>query len=413
MTTLIDARPSGLSSAEASIAALPGAKPHEKRSLIGLDRAELAEALTSIGVADKQARMRAGQLWNWLYLRGVDHFAGMSNISKSLREDLDAEFSIARPEIAEEQVSNDGTRKWLLRFPPRGAGQPVDVETVYIPEEGRGTLCVSSQVGCTLTCTFCHTGTQRLVRNLTSEEILAQILVARDRLGDFPNRETPQGAVVPREGRYISNVVMMGMGEPLYNFDNVKKALLITSDGEGLGLSKRRITLSTSGVVPLIPPTGAEIGVMLAISLHAVNDDLRDELVPINKKYPLKDLLQACRAYPGLSNARRITFEYVMLKGVNDAPSDARELVRLLKGIPAKINLIPFNPWPGSAYECSDWETIETFADIVNRAGYASPIRTPRGRDILAACGQLKSETERLRIRDRQAAEATAAGMSA
>ncbi|MEP1113139.1 MAG: 23S rRNA (adenine(2503)-C(2))-methyltransferase RlmN, partial [Nitratireductor sp.] len=291
-------------------------------------------------------------------------------------------------------------------FPPRGAGRPVEVETVYIPEQGRGTLCISSQVGCTLTCSFCHTGTQKLVRNLTAEEILSQLLTARDRLGDFPQRETPMGAIVPAEGRKISNIVMMGMGEPLYNFDHVKKALLIASDGDGLSLSKRRITLSTSGVVPEIYRTGEEIGVMLAISLHAVRDDLRDMLVPINKKYPLKALLEACRNYPGLSNARRITFEYVMLRDVNDSLADAKELVRLLRGIPAKINLIPFNPWPGSNYQCSDWETIETFADYVNQAGYASPIRTPRGRDILAACGQLKSESERMKKSERLALEA-------
>ncbi len=293
-------------------------------------------------------------------------------------------------------------------FSPRGAGRPVEIETVYIPEEGRGTLCVSSQVGCTLTCTFCHTGTQKMVRNLTSEEILSQILIARDRLGDFPDAATPQGAIVPSEGRLVTNVVMMGMGEPLYNFDNVKQALLIASDGDGLSLSKRRITLSTSGVVPEIARTGDEIGCMLAISLHAVRDDLRDVLVPINKKWPIQELLEACRRYPGLSNAKRITFEYVMLKGVNDSDADARELVRLLSGIPAKINLIPFNPWPGSDYECSDWERIEEFADIVNRAGYASPIRTPRGRDIFAACGQLKSASERMRKKDRDALEGAA-----
>ena len=302
-------------------------------------------------------------------------------------------IALGRPEIVTEQVSEDGTRKWLLRFPPRGAGRPVEVETVYIPEEGRGTLCLSSQVGCTLSCSFCHTGTQKLVRNLTAEEIVGQILLARDRLGDHPGDTPTAGAAVPGTGRLVSNIVMMGMGEPLYNFDNVKDALLIAGDGEGIGLSRRRITLSTSGVVPMIPRAGDEIGVMLAISLHAVRDDLRDELVPLNRKYPIAELLAACRAYPGLSNARRITFEYVMLKGVNDTPADARELVRLLAGIPAKINLIPFNPWPGTDYACSDWDSIERFADIVNRAGYASPIRTPRGRDILAACGQLKSET--------------------
>ncbi len=378
----------------------------ERPSLVGMDRTELSAVLSEVGVPERQVRMRSRQLWHWLYVRGVSDFSDMRNISKDLRATLQDRYAIGRPEIVEEQVSADGTRKWLLRFPPRGAGRPVEIETVYIPEEGRGTLCVSSQVGCTLTCSFCHTGTQKLVRNLTAEEILSQLLTARDRLGDFPDRDTPDGAVLPADGRKVSNVVMMGMGEPLYNFDEVKKALLIASDGDGLSLSKRRITLSTSGVVPEIARAGAEIGVMLAISLHAVRDDLRDMLVPINRKYPLKDLLDACRAYPGLSNARRITFEYVMLKDVNDSLADAKELVRLLGGIPAKINLIPFNPWPGSNYQCSDWETIEKFADYVNQAGYASPIRTPRGRDILAACGQLKSESERLRKSERLALEA-------
>jgi 23S rRNA (adenine2503-C2)-methyltransferase len=377
-----------------------------RQSLIGLPREELARTLTEAGIAPRQARMRASQLWHWLYVRGVSDFSQMANISKELRAELDSKFTIARPEVTAEQVSEDGTRKWLIRFPSRGAGKPVEVETVYIPEEGRGTLCVSSQVGCTLTCSFCHTGTQKLVRNLTAEEILSQLLVARDRLGDFPDAQTPQGAIVPSEGRKVSNMVMMGMGEPLYNFEAVRDALLIATDGDGLSLSKRRVTLSTSGVVPFIPEAGKQIGCMLAISLHAVTDELRDELVPINKKYPLKELMQACREYPGLSNARRITFEYVMLKGVNDSLSDAKELVRLLKGIPAKINLIPFNPWPGSNYECSDWETIERFADFINDNGYASPIRTPRGRDILAACGQLKSESERMRKVDRLALEA-------
>ncbi|GHC74121.1 23S rRNA (adenine(2503)-C(2))-methyltransferase RlmN [Limoniibacter endophyticus] len=383
------------------------AAAEQKLSLIGMTREEMAEALVEAGlVTSKQARMRVQQLWHWLYVRGVSDFSHMFNISKDLRSGLDQKFTIARPEIVLEQVSNDGTRKWLLRFPPRGAGRPVEIETVYIPEEGRGTLCVSSQVGCTLTCSFCHTGTQKLVRNLTSEEILAQIMVARDYLGDFPDRDTPSGAIVPLEGRKISNIVMMGMGEPLYNFEAVKKALIIASDGDGLSLSKRRITLSTSGVVPEIYKTGEEIGVMLAISLHAVRDELRDLLVPINKKYPLEKLMQACRDYPGLSNARRITFEYVMLKDVNDSLDDAKRLVQLLKGIPAKINLIPFNPWPGTNYQCSDWEQIERFADYVNNAGYASPIRTPRGRDILAACGQLKSASERMKKTDRLAFEA-------
>lgn len=385
-------------------AVVPKTSPEaEKPNLVGLSREEIGEALVAIGIPQKQVRMRTAQLWHWLYIRGVSDFAMMTNVAKDLRSKLDAHFSIARPEIVSELISVDGTRKWLFRFPPRGAGRPVEVETVYIPEEGRGTLCVSSQVGCTLTCTFCHTGTQKLVRNLTSEEILSQILMARDRLGDFPNATALEGAAVPSEGRLVSNVVMMGMGEPLYNFENVKKALLIASDGDGLSLSKRRITLSTSGVVPEITRTGAEIGCMLAISLHAVRDELRDVLVPINKKWPLKDLLDACRTYPGLSNAKRITFEYVMLKGVNDSNKDALDLVRLLKGIPAKINLIPFNPWPGSDYECSDWDRIEEFSDIVNRAGYASPIRTPRGRDIFAACGQLKSASERMRKKDREA----------
>lgn len=378
----------------------------QKPPLIGLLQADLARQLSVVDIPERQTRMRASQIWHWLYVRGASDFASMSNISKDLRARLDSHFTIARPEITSEQISGDGTRKWLMRFPSRGAGRPVEVETVYIPEEGRGTLCVSSQVGCTLTCSFCHTGTQKLVRNLGADEILAQFLVARDRLGDFPAADTPQGAIVPASGRKITNLVMMGMGEPLYNFDAVKDALLIAADGNGLSLSRRRITLSTSGVVPFIERTGAEIGCMLAISLHAVTDELRDELVPINKKYPLAELLQACRKYPGANNARRITFEYVMLKGVNDSLGDAKELVRLLKGIPAKINLIPFNPWPGSNYQCSTWEQIEKFANFINDNGYASPIRTPRGRDILAACGQLKSESERLRKTDRLALEA-------
>jgi 23S rRNA (adenine2503-C2)-methyltransferase len=377
-----------------------------KPSLVGLTREMMADALREKGVPEKQVRMRVSQLWHWLYIRGVSEFDAMTNVAKDMREMLKAHFTISRPEIVEEQVSNDGTRKWLLRFPPRGAGRPVEVETVYIPEEGRGTLCISSQVGCSLTCSFCHTGTQRLVRNLTAEEILGQLLLARDRLGDFPGVDTPPGAFVPTGERKITNIVMMGMGEPLYNFENVKTALLIASDGDGLSLSKRRITLSTSGVVPEIYRTGEEIGVMLAISLHAVRDELRDMLVPINKKYPLKELLEACRKYPSLSNARRITFEYVMLKDVNDSLEDAKLLVQLLKGIPAKINLIPFNPWPGTNYQCSDWAQIERFADFINQAGYASPIRTPRGRDILAACGQLKSESERMRKTERLAFEA-------
>ncbi|ANG95036.1 MULTISPECIES: 23S rRNA (adenine(2503)-C(2))-methyltransferase RlmN [Brucella] len=382
------------------------ANMEQKPSLIGMSREEMADELIKVGVLPKQVKMRIAQLWHWLYVRGVSDFADMRNISKDLRALLAQHFTIARPEVVEEQISQDGTRKWLFRFPPRGAGRPVEIECVYIPEEGRGTLCISSQVGCTLTCSFCHTGTQKLVRNLTSEEILAQLLTARDRLGDFPDTDTPDGAIVPAEGRKVTNIVMMGMGEPLYNFEEVKKALLIASDGDGLALSKRRITLSTSGVVPEIYRTGEEIGVMLAISLHAVRDELRDLLVPINKKYPLEQLIKACREYPGLSNAKRITFEYVMLKDINDSMEDAKLLVKLLRGIPAKINLIPFNPWPGTNYQCSDWEHIERFADYVNAAGYASPIRTPRGRDILAACGQLKSESERMRKTERLALEA-------
>jgi len=378
----------------------------DKLNLIGLDRSELCAALIAAGVPEKQSRMRASQLWQWIYWYGHQNFSAMSNIAKPLRVLLESKFTLARPELVEEQSSEDGTRKWLFRFPPRGAGRPVEVETVYIPESDRGTLCLSSQVGCTLTCTFCHTGTQKLVRNLTAEEILMQLIVARDRLGDFPDKQAEGVGFVPDGDRKVTNIVMMDMGEPLYNFEHVKKALLIASDNEGLSLSKRRITLSTSGVVPGIERTGSEIGCMLAISLHATNDQLRDEIVPINKKYPIAQLLEACRNYPGVSNARRITFEYVMLKGVNDSLNDAKELVQLLKGIPVKINLIPFNPWPGSNYECSDWDQIERFSDFVNANGYASPIRTPRGRDILAACGQLKSESERLRIKERQALNA-------
>jgi len=380
-----------------------------KPSLVGMTREGLAAALVAIGIPERQVNMRAGQIWNWVYLRGVTDFAAMTNVSKELRGALASAYSLTRPEIVTEQISEDGTRKWLLRFPPRGAGRPVEIETVYIPEENRGTLCLSSQVGCTLSCTFCHTGTQKLVRNLTAEEIVGQILLARDRLNDHARTPAPQSDAVPST-RLVSNIVMMGMGEPLYNFENVKDALLIAADGDGIGLSRRRITLSTSGVVPMITRAGEEINVMLAVSLHAVRDELRDELVPLNKKYPIGMLLEACRAYPGVSNARRITFEYVMLKGVNDTLADARELVRLLAGIPAKINLIPFNPWPGNKYECSEWGQIERFADVVNRAGYASPIRTPRGRDILAACGQLKSDSERMRIRERMALEAMIAG---
>ncbi|EGP09492.1 ribosomal RNA large subunit methyltransferase N [Bradyrhizobiaceae bacterium SG-6C] len=376
--------------------------PPAKPSLVGLSRAELSERLGEVGVPEKQRKMRAQQLWHWMYVRGAQTFADMTNVSKDMRAELEKHFTVDRPEVVTEQISNDGTRKWLLRLPGDGVGRAHEVECVYIPETDRGTLCVSSQVGCTLNCSFCHTGTQRLVRNLTAGEIVGQIMVARDRLNDWIDRETPNG------NRLVTNIVMMGMGEPLYNFDAVRDALLIVSDNEGIGISRRRITLSTSGVVPNIARTGDEIGVMLAISLHAVRDELRNELVPLNRKYPIKELLEACRAYPGSSNSRRITFEYVMLKGVNDSLDDARLLVKLLKGIPAKINLIPFNPWPGSKYECSDWEQIEKFSEYVFNAGYSSPVRTPRGRDILAACGQLKSETEKLSARERQALRAMA-----
>jgi 23S rRNA (adenine2503-C2)-methyltransferase len=372
-------------------------------SLVGRTRTGLSEALAEIGVPEKERRMRVGQLWNWIYHYGVRDFSAMTTIGKGLRAALAERFTLDLPEVTAEQVSTDGTRKWLLRMAPTGPRERgAEIECVYIPEVDRGTLCVSSQVGCTLTCTFCHTGTQRLVRNLTTEEIVAQLMVARDRLGDFPGRSAPGGAFVPNDGgRFVSNIVFMGMGEPLYNFDGVRDAIDVISDNEGLSLGRRRITVSTSGVVPQIGPLGDAMGTMLAISLHAVRDDLRDELVPLNKKYPIAELMEACRTYPGLSNAKRITFEYVMLKGVNDSDAEARDLVRLLKGIPAKINLIPFNPWPGTKYECSDWDRIERFSEIVFRAGYASPVRTPRGRDILAACGQLKSETEKLSARAR------------
>lgn len=375
--------------------------PPARPSLIGLSRTELADRLGEIGVAPAQRKMRVQQLWHWLYFRGAQTFDDMTSVSKGIRAELAQRFTVDRPEVVAEQISNDGTRKWLLRLP---SGDNVEraheVECVYIPETDRGTLCVSSQVGCTLNCSFCHTGTQRLVRNLTAGEIVGQVMVARDRLNDWADREDGT--------RRVTNIVMMGMGEPLYNFDAVRDALLIVGDNEGIGISRRRITLSTSGVVPNIVRAGEEIGVMLAISLHAVRDELRNELVPLNRKYPIAELLQACRDYPGASNARRITFEYVMLKGVNDSLDDAKLLVKLLKGVHAKINLIPFNPWPGTAYECSDWDQIEKFSEYIFNAGYSSPVRTPRGRDILAACGQLKSETEKLSVRERQALRAMA-----
>jgi 23S rRNA (adenine2503-C2)-methyltransferase len=391
----------------------PGALAGEaKTSLAGLSREGLRLALAAIGVPEKQQRMRVGQLWSWIYVRGVRDFAAMTDVSKDLRTALAARYSLDRPEIVSEQVSADGTRKWLLRLARQGHEmKPPEVETVYIPESDRGTLCVSSQVGCTLNCTFCHTGTQRLVRNLTAQEIVGQVLLARDRIGDWPGAVAPgDGRMLPDTDRMITNMVLMGMGEPLYNFDNVREAIEAAADGEGLSLSKRRITLSTSGVVPEIGRWGEEAGTMLAISLHATNDGLRDELVPINRKWPIAELLEACRNYPGLSNARRITFEYVMLKDVNDSLEDARALVRLLAGIPAKINLIPFNSWPGAAYECSDWAQIERFAEIVNKAGYASPVRTPRGRDILAACGQLRSASVKRKASERASSPAAPIG---
>jgi 23S rRNA (adenine2503-C2)-methyltransferase len=363
-----------------------------KPSLLGLTRESLKRALAGMGVEQKHLSMRASQLWNGIYVQGATDFGAMTTLAKSFRGELGEAFSLQRPEIITAQVSADGTRKWLIRF-----GPGIEVETVFIPDEDRGTLCISSQVGCTLNCRFCHTGTQKLVRNLTTEEIVAQIMIARDDLREWPR------AGRNAEERQITNVVMMGMGEPLYNFENVRDALAIVSDGEGLSVSKRRITLSTAGVVPMIPRAGEEIGSMLAISLHAARDEVRDAIVPLNKKYPIKELLDACRAYPGLSNARRITFEYVMLKGVNDSMADAKELVKVIRGIPAKINLIPFNPWPGAPYGCSEWERIEEFGEFVNRAGYASPIRTPRGRDIMAACGQLKSESVKQRASERMA----------
>jgi len=382
----------------------------KKPSLAGLGRVALAEALAAVGVPADELRMRVSQLWHWIYFRGVRDFSEMTSVSKTLRATLAQRYTLARPEVVVEQVSSDGTRKWLLRVAAENPGEkPYEIETVYIPEADRGTLCVSSQIGCTLTCTFCHTGTQRLVRNLSAAEIVGQLMVARDQIGEWPGAARPEEAILPTEGaRMISNIVFMGMGEPLYNFDNVKTAIETIADGDGLSIGKRRITVSTSGVVPMIEPLGREAGTMLAVSLHAARDELREELVPLNKKYPIAELLEACRNYPGVSNAKRITFEYVMLKGVNDTPADAKALVKLLKGIPAKINLIPFNPWPGTKYECSDWETIERFSEIVFTAGYASPVRTPRGRDILAACGQLKSETQKLSARERMALRAMA-----
>jgi len=354
-------------------------------NITGLTREGLMQALIDSGVVEpRKAKMRMQQVWRWVHHYGFTDFDLMTDIAKEQRALFKEKFTLQRPEIVERQISNDGTRKYLIRMAPG-----IEVESVYIPSVGRaGALCVSSQVGCTLNCSFCHTGTQKLVRNLTTAEIVAQVQVARDDLGEWPS---------PKEDRQLSNIVFMGMGEPLYNLDNVADAIDIISDGEGIAISRRRITVSTSGVVPELEALGNRTQAMLAISLHATNDPLRDVLVPLNKKYNIEQLMAAIRAYPGLSNARRVTFEYVMLKGINDTPAEARALLRLLKGIPAKINLIPFNPWPGTDYQCSSWKEIEAFAAILNKAGYASPIRTPRGRDILAACGQLKSESEKKR----------------
>jgi len=371
-------------------------------NLIGLTRPALAEALRAVGVPDKQVKMRVGQVWQWLYHWGVRDFGAMTNLSKDFRATLAENFTIALPEVVSRQVSSDGTRKYLVRI----AGGH-EVEVVYIPETDRGTLCISSQVGCTLTCSFCHTGTQKLVRNLTAAEIVGQIMLARDDLGEWPQPGTGTGDSGPR---LLSNVVLMGMGEPLYNFDNVRDAMKIAMDGEGIALSRRRITLSTSGVVPEIAKTAEEIGCLLAVSFHATTDEVRDTLVPINKRWNIETLLNALREYPKLSNSERITFEYVMLKDVNDSDADARRLVKLISGIPAKINLIPFNEWPGAPYQRSDWARIEAFADIIYKAGYASPIRTPRGEDIMAACGQLKSATERARKSRAQIAAETGQG---
>lgn len=356
-------------------------------NLVGLTRVGLKDALISAGTPQNQANMRVGQVWQWIYEKGVRDFDLMTNLAKPYRTLLKEQFVLEVPEVVTKQVSEDGTRKYLMRI--EGGHE---VETVYIPEADRGTLCISSQVGCTLTCSFCHTGTQRLVRNLTASEIVGQILVARDDLGEWPIPGAPKN-----ETRLLSNIVLMGMGEPLYNFDNVRDAMKIAMDPEGISLSRRRITLSTSGVVPEIAKTAQEIGCLLAVSFHATTDEVRDRLVPINKKWNIMALLEALRAYPKLSNSERITFEYVMLKDVNDSDADAKRLIKLIQGIPAKINLIPFNEWPGAPYQRSDWKRIKAFADIIYKAGYASPIRTPRGEDIMAACGQLKSASEKIR----------------
>ena len=362
-----------------------------RSELVGLPKDAIRASFESAGLEPRQAKLRAKQVWHWIYNRGITDFAAMSDIAKPQRGWFAERFVISRPEVVEAQVSSDGTRKWLLK-----THDGHDFEMVFIPDAHRGTLCVSSQVGCTLNCRFCHTGTMQLVRNLESAEIVGQVMLARDALGEWPSQP---------EGRMLTNIVMMGMGEPLYNFDNVRDALKIVMDGDGLGLSRRRITLSTSGVVPMMARAGEEIGVNLAVSLHAVTKEIRDEIVPLNRKYGIEQLLEACAAYPGANNARRITFEYVMLKGKNDSDEHARELVRLIRRyrLPAKVNLIPFNPWPGAPYECSTGERIEAFSNIVFGAGISAPVRTPRGRDIDAACGQLKTAAERKR-RSREAA---------
>ncbi|RMH43439.1 MAG: 23S rRNA (adenine(2503)-C(2))-methyltransferase RlmN [Alphaproteobacteria bacterium] len=367
---------------------VPRRLPDGPTNLVGLTRDALAQALAAVGTPERQLRMRVAQIWQWIYQKGVRDFDAMTNLAKDYRRLLAENFVIEVPEVVSRHVSADGTRKYLVRI----AGGH-EVETVYIPEEDRGTLCISSQVGCTLTCSFCHTGTQKLVRNLTAGEIVGQIMLARDDLDDWPR----PGEGMGERPRLVSNIVLMGMGEPLYNFENVRDAMKIAMDGEGISLSRRRITLSTSGVVPMIARTAEEIGCMLAVSFHATTDEVRDRLVPINRKWNIATLLEALRAYPRLSNSERITFEYVMLKDVNDTDEDARRLIQLIRGIPAKINLIPFNEWPGAPYQRSDWDRIERFADIIYKAGYAAPIRTPRGEDIMAACGQLKSATERAR----------------
>lgn len=369
--------------------------PLTKTNLAGLGFEDLRAELIERGVEPKKVNMRTRQLWRWVYHYGVQSFDGMTDIAKEQRAEFANWFALERPEITEALVSVDGTRKWLIEYGPN-----TEAETVFIPDVGRaGALCVSSQVGCTLNCSFCHTGTQKLVRNLTAAEIVRQVMVARDALDEWPTSN---------ENRKLTNIVFMGMGEPLYNLDNVVEAIDTISHNEGISFGRRRITVSTAGVAPLIPELGRRTNAMLAISLHATNDDLRNELVPLNKKYDLKQLFEAIREYPDLGNSKKVTFEYVMLKGVNDSIAEAKDLMRLLRGVPAKINLIPFNPWPGSQYECSDWETIETFAETLNCAGYSAPIRTPRGRDILAACGQLRSESVKQRASDRRKAELAA-----